>query len=292
MADWRETSPTSRVERKTSVDDGDEFPFPHFPPPTRNDTLSTSLKNRESDPVQPKRRSRSHSRSASSISNLLLVATERLGQETNRANALDARCGEVLGHLRTIVEDRDQLRRHLAKVQEELSLYKFQLDVAQNEIFRAQKIVDDVDKARMEAEEQAAKDRTLARQLASERAVWVAREEGRSEGFEEGLRQGRRWAEYEAARRRSSDEYTNDGYEDEVDRDAGMDEGSPRPSSSSSRRHWSSPPRSAHSTPPDAASYASTLPMHTVAPSSQHQYRHPPRPESALAQQQPAHPEP
>ncbi|KAJ7252255.1 hypothetical protein C8J57DRAFT_947617, partial [Mycena rebaudengoi] len=127
----------------------------------------------------------SQSHSTGSISNLLLVVTERLGKETNRANALDARCAEVLAHLRTIVEDRDQLRRSLAKVQEALGLYKLQLDVAQNEIFWAQKIVDGIDKARVEAEEQAAKDRTLARQLFSERAVWIAREEGRNEGFKE-----------------------------------------------------------------------------------------------------------
>lgn len=168
------------------------------------------------------------------------MATDRLGQETNRANALDLRCAEVLSHLRTIIEDRDQLRRTLTKVQEELSLYKLQLDVAQNEIFRAQKIVDGVDKARVEAEEQAAKDRTLARQLVSERAVWVAREEGRNEGFEEGLRQGRRWA-FAAAHQRA-DAYTDGGY-DEVDEDPARYESSLRHSPPSNRRGWSSPSR-------------------------------------------------
>ncbi|KAF8209485.1 hypothetical protein K438DRAFT_1960482 [Mycena galopus ATCC 62051] len=262
MADdkWRDVSSASRAERKiipSRDDEGHEFPFPHFSPLNPNtcpEPLSATayLKNRDSEPAHPKHRSRSHSRSASSISSLLLIATERLGQETNRANALDVRCNEVFAHLRTIVEERDQLRRTLAKVQEELSLYKLQLDVAQNEIFRAQKIVDDVDKARVEAEEQAAKDRTLARQLTSERAVWVAREEGRSEGFKEGLRQGRRWA-YEAARRHS-DEYTDDGYEQVDGNVVEAYEPSPPRSSSSSRRHWSSPSRSAHSTPPDVAS--------------------------------------
>ncbi|KAJ7684205.1 hypothetical protein DFH06DRAFT_1651 [Mycena polygramma] len=195
------------------------------------------------------------------MSTLLLVTTERLGQETNRANALDVRCTEVLTHLRTIVGERDQLRRTLTKVQEELSLYKLQLDVAQNEIFRAQKIVDGVDKARVEAEEQAAKDRTLARELVSERAVWQAREEGRNAGFKEGLRQGRRWA-YEAVRKRTrSEEYIDDGY-DPVYEDPEPYEPSAQHSSSSghSRGHWSSPSRSVHSTPPDAASYASTVP--------------------------------
>ncbi|KAJ7736014.1 hypothetical protein DFH07DRAFT_986951 [Mycena maculata] len=233
---------------------------------TLRDSFSAYLKSREGDPQRPKPRSRS--RSGSSLSHLLLVATERLGQETNRANAADLRCGEVLAHLRIIVQERDQLRRTLAKVQEELGLYKLQLDVAQNEIFRAQKIVDGVDKARVEAEEQAAKDRTIARQLVSERAVWVAREEGRNEGFKEGLREGRRWAS-EAASRRRADEYPEDRYEEgEVNNDPDPEEYEPsvHSNSPSSHRAWSSPPRSVRSTFADAASYESTLPIHAMTP--------------------------
>ncbi|KAJ6630476.1 hypothetical protein B0H10DRAFT_986587 [Mycena sp. CBHHK59/15] len=235
-----------------------EFPFPPANSSTLNETFSSHLKSREGDHTKHK----SRSRSASSISTLLLVATERLGQETNRANASDLRCAEVLSHLRTIVQERDQLRRNLTKVQEELSLYKLQLDVAQNEIFRAQKIVDGVDKARIEAEEQATKDRATARKLVSERAVWVAKEEGRNEGFKEGLRQGRQWA-LEAARRRA-EEYSDDEYE-EVDEEQQRYENSVRQSSPSNRRdNWSSPARSVHSVLPDVASYASTLPAHTI----------------------------
>ncbi|KAJ6479974.1 hypothetical protein C8R47DRAFT_604081 [Mycena vitilis] len=280
--------PKTLASRET---EGTDFPFPYFPPANSsgpNETSSGYTKTREGDGSRNKQRSRSHSRSASSMSTLLLVTTERLGQETNRANALDVRCTEVLTHLRTIVGERDQLRRSLTKVQEELSLYKLQLDVAQNEIFRAQKIVDGVDKARVEAEEQAAKDRTLARELVSERAVWQAREEGRNAGFKEGLRQGRRWA-YEAVRKRTrSEEYIEDGY-DPVYEDPEPYEPSAQHSSSSghSRGHWSSPSRSVHSTPPDAASYASTVPRtpsdRSNAPSLQNarSAQQPPRPPSA-----------
>ncbi|KAJ7629584.1 hypothetical protein B0H17DRAFT_1218145 [Mycena rosella] len=261
--DEREMSAPGAPQAKTSPSPpgGKEFPFPPFPAAnssTLNEAFSGHLENRTGE---PKRRSRSQSRSASS---LLLVATERLGQETNRANALDLRCAEVLAHLRTIVEDREQLRRNLAKVTEELSLYKLQLDVAQNEIFRAQKIVDGVDKARVEAEEQAAKDRTIARQLVSERAVWIAREEGRNEGFQEGLRQGRRQA-YETARRRA-DEYADEGY-DEGEEAPETYEPSVRRSPPSNRRGWSSPSRSVRSTLPDAASYISTQPARSRTPS-------------------------
>ncbi|KAJ7084630.1 hypothetical protein B0H15DRAFT_387306 [Mycena belliarum] len=273
----REFSHTVVAEQKTTFPppDGKEFPFPPFPP-ANSSTLNEAVAGYQNRSIEPKRRSKSRSRSASS---LLVLAAERLGQETNRANALDSRCAEVLAHLRTIVEDRDQLRRSLAKVTEELSLYKLQLDVAQNEIFRAQKIVEGVDKARVEAEEQAAKDRSLARQLVSERAVWVAREEGRNEGFEEGLREGRRQA-LESSRRRV-DGYTDTVYED-GDEDPETYEASQRPRSASprslspslrprspssrarspplARRDWSSPSRSVHSTLPDAASYTSTQP--------------------------------
>ncbi|KAJ7490789.1 hypothetical protein FB451DRAFT_1513783 [Mycena latifolia] len=250
----RDLSHTADVEQKMSLSppaDGKEFPFPPFPP-ANSSTLNDAFSGHRTG--EHKRRSRSHSRSASS---LLVVAAERLGQETNRANALDLRCAEVLAHLRTIVEDRDQLRRSLAKVTEELSLYKLQLDVAQNEIFRAQKIVEGVDKARVDAEEQAAKDRTIARQLVSERAVWVAREEGRNEGFQEGLRQGRRWA-FEAARQ-PAEEYTDDG-DEEADEEPY--EPPARRSPPSNRRGWSS----VRSILPDAASYISTQPVHTVTP--------------------------
>ncbi|KAJ7061602.1 hypothetical protein C8F01DRAFT_1252390 [Mycena amicta] len=198
-----------------------ETPFGSYPPAggsTMNETLTTYLKQRDEDPSHSrshKKRSRSHS--SSTVSNLLLAATERLGQETNRANELEARCGEVLSRLRTVVDERQQLRRDLAKVSEELRLYKMQLDFAQKEINRAQAIVEGVDKARQEAEEQAAKDRTIARRLASERAVWIAREEGRNEGYKEGLKQGRRWANEMAQRRAESEqlEYEWEGDEDE-----------------------------------------------------------------------------
>ncbi|KAJ7263384.1 hypothetical protein C8J57DRAFT_1512886 [Mycena rebaudengoi] len=245
------------AEHKTS--EGKEFPFPHIPlanSNTFNDTLSTYLKNRDGEQGGHKPRARSQSHSTGSISNLLLVVTERLGKETNRANALDARCAEVLAHLRTIVENRDQLRRSLAKVQEELGLYKLQLDVAQNENFWAQKIVDG--------------DPCAA--TFSERAVWIAREEGRNEGFKEGLREGRRWA-HEASRKRAQRTRARTPTEEYTD-------GLIKKRSTTSQKRTSHhdtrlplvagtgplrPGESVHSTLPDAASYASTLPIHTTA---------------------------
>ncbi|KAF7314899.1 hypothetical protein MIND_00003700 [Mycena indigotica] len=210
-----------KSSRKSPPIGDKDIPFGSYPPAnggTMNDTMAAFLKRREEDREHYRANNHKHtrSRSNSTVSNLLLAATERLGQETNRANELEARCGEVLSRLKTVVDEREQLRRNLATVTEELRLYKMQLDLAQKEINRAQVIVEGVDKARREAEEQAARDRTIARRLTSEKAVWIAREEGRNEGYKEGLKQGRRWANEMAKRERYVDaptqwEFDSDG---------------------------------------------------------------------------------
>nr|GAT49212.1 predicted protein [Mycena chlorophos] len=223
------------------------IPFGSYPPAvagSMNETLSAYFKDR-ADAHKHKR-----SRSSSSVSNLLLAATERLGQETARANELEGRCSEVLSRLRSVVDEREQLRRGLAKATEELRLYKIQLEYAQKEIDRAQVIVEGVDRARLEAEEQAAKDRTIARRLASEKAVWIAREEGRNEGFKEGLRQGRKWAT-EMVRRGYGDDWE---YDWEGNEEGEPEEYSPtttESSSSPSMRHqqWTTQQRPAQQVP-------------------------------------------
>lgn len=67
-----------------------------------------------------------------------------------------------------------------------------QLENAQREIFRAQEIINQVAKEKHDAEEDAARARTKARQLQEEKLVMTAREEGRRLGFQEGLSRGRR----------------------------------------------------------------------------------------------------
>ncbi|KAF7332370.1 hypothetical protein MKEN_00118800 [Mycena kentingensis (nom. inval.)] len=282
-----------------------QTPFGSYPPAgAGSSTINDYLRRREEEREHARAQKHKRSRSSSNVSSLLLAATERLGQETNRANDLETRCTEVLSRLKTVVSEREELRRDLAKTSEELRLYKMQLDFAQKEINRAQAVVEGVDKARQEAEEQAARDRTIARRLVSERAVWVAREEGRSEGFKEGLRRGRRWA-YEVARQQGYDEaawqYAGAGeageeYEDEYTQEAEeYSPSTPESSSPSSRNHWSAPMQpqsathgnSASTIPPHAMSQAPTIPS-TMAPSRQS--RHPSRSDNAAHnhQQRPA----
>ncbi|KAF5349715.1 hypothetical protein D9756_008776 [Leucocoprinus leucothites] len=84
------------------------------------------------------------------------------------------------------------LRAQLAKSHQELRLWKLQLELAQKEILRAQTVVDQVDRARVDAEERAHRYRQQLRQLLEERSVQDAIDQGRRIGFQEGLELGRR----------------------------------------------------------------------------------------------------
>lgn len=84
------------------------------------------------------------------------------------------------------------------------------------EIDRAQRVVAEVERARVAAEEKGIRDRDRLRRLVSERAAEIAREEGRNEGWKQGLERGR-WnalADREMRRRRRV-EYDDDDDDDE-----------------------------------------------------------------------------
>jgi hypothetical protein len=76
------------------------------------------------------------------------------------------------------------------------------------EIDRAQRVVADVDRARVAAEERGIRDRDRIRKLVAERAVEIARNEGKNEGWRQGLERGRwvAWAELEMRRRQREEE--------------------------------------------------------------------------------------
>ena len=114
---------------------------------------------------------------------------------------------------KTVHEAKARLERDINRVKEELGLYKIQLDLAQKgeffrlgsnldsvthrriyftaEIFRAQDVVNKLERQRADAEDEAVRTREKVRALTEARAVEQAMEEGRRLGFEEGLRQGR-----------------------------------------------------------------------------------------------------
>lgn len=97
-----------------------------------------------------------------------------------------------MARAKSINEARIAAQQDAAHAQEELRLYKLQLENAQSEISRAQGIVRAIEAQRDDAEALAAAARSKARRLNEERLIELAREEGRRLGFEEGIRRGRR----------------------------------------------------------------------------------------------------
>lgn len=129
---------------------------------------------------------------------VLYTAFDRLEHETRRADAAEARIDETIQRARAINEARIAAQQQAVSAQDELKMYKLQLDNAQKEILRAQDVLKAIEAQRDEAEEAAIAARSKARRLNEERLIELAREEGRRLGFEEGVRRGRRMGYREA----------------------------------------------------------------------------------------------
>lgn len=203
----------SSIPRRLS----DEFQRSHHrssPSATATTTTGPSSSPTDSHPVRHHththtRSTHARSRSSSeSLSSLLLVTTERLSRETARANEAERKSAEIMNLFKHTFEAKTKLERDLIRVQQELEMYKVQLDAAQKgmvcftlskvsvlsqseEIYRAQDVVNRVEKERVAAIQEAARARDKVYKLNEARAVELAMEEGRRFGFEEGLRQGR-----------------------------------------------------------------------------------------------------
>lgn len=111
--------------------------------------------------------------------------------ESRRADGAENQLTETLERTRSINEARVVAQQEAARAQEELRLYKLQLENAQREIIRAQQVLGVIEAQRDDAETAAADARSKARRLNEERLVEIAREEGRRLGYEEGIRRGR-----------------------------------------------------------------------------------------------------
>ena len=110
---------------------------------------------------------------------------------------ISTRRPDVIESLRRDIEVLDTVHRVQATYQEQLSaarseaaVHKAQRDHAHWEIEKARRIMDDMDRQRMEAEEQSAKDRAKFRRLMLERHVEDAKEIGYDEGYNEGYKLG------------------------------------------------------------------------------------------------------
>jgi hypothetical protein len=128
------------------------------------------------------------------VRTLLVLTNDRLEFETKRADQAEQRVIDVLQKLRVANDATTIARADASRAQQEVRLYQLQLEQAQREILRAQEIVDQLERARVDAEAEAARSRTIARKCREQWVLSKAREQGRQEGYLEGLEQGRRLA--------------------------------------------------------------------------------------------------
>ncbi|KAI0296825.1 hypothetical protein BC826DRAFT_967873 [Russula brevipes] len=129
-------------------------------------------------------------RDAQQMHQLLKLTFAKLDEESQRATDAERRATECLVRARTAIDARAQSDADATAARAELALYKVQLEQAQREISRAQDYLDGLEARRHDAEQDAARARSVARKLQEERAIDVAREEGKQQGWHEGLRQG------------------------------------------------------------------------------------------------------
>ncbi|KAI9428548.1 hypothetical protein H4582DRAFT_1830575, partial [Lactarius indigo] len=129
-------------------------------------------------------------RETNDLRRMLLSVTEQLKQESQRADENERRAREAIQRFKAINEARLSAQQDAARAKEELRLYKIQLEYAQQEIFKAQDILDSLESQRHDAEASAAKARNVARKLKEETLVDLAREEGRRIGLQEGISRG------------------------------------------------------------------------------------------------------
>jgi hypothetical protein len=153
-------------------------------------------------------------RDAQQMHQLLKLTLAKLDEQSQRATDAERRATECLVRARTAMDARAQADTNAAAARAELALYKMQLEQAQREISRAQEYLDSLEARRHDAEQDAARARSVARKLQEERASEAAREQGKQQGYNEGLRQGiilgRREAENNRPRTRRRQEEDQD----------------------------------------------------------------------------------
>lgn len=129
-------------------------------------------------------------RDSQQLNQLLKLTLAKLDEQSRRATDAERRATESLVRARAAIDARAQSDADATAARTELALYKMQLEQAQREINRAQEYLDGLEARRHDAEQDAARARSVARKLQEERAIEAALEQGKQQGFNEGLRQG------------------------------------------------------------------------------------------------------
>ncbi|KAI9508907.1 hypothetical protein F5148DRAFT_1191375 [Russula earlei] len=171
-------------------------PEPIYTPETRRNAGSHQRTHRHSSDRLSKTRITSmllyDERENNDLRRMLLSVTEQLKQESQRADDNERRAREAIQRFRAINEARVAAQQDATRANEELRLYKLQLEYAQKEIYKAQEILESLETQRHDAEASAAKARNVARKLREESLVDLAREEGHRLGLQAGLSRSRR----------------------------------------------------------------------------------------------------
>ncbi|KAI6106983.1 hypothetical protein EDD16DRAFT_134681 [Pisolithus croceorrhizus] len=120
----------------------------------------------------------------------LSLVTSQLAFEQDRADAAERKLKDMLTRFKDANNTRLVAQADVARLTEELRLYKVALEEAQKEIFKAQNVLQQVEDQKREAEEEATKLRRKVRKMNEEKIIELAREEGRKQGLREGIQMG------------------------------------------------------------------------------------------------------
>lgn len=121
----------------------------------------------------------------------LSLVTSQLAFEQDRADTAERKLKDVVTRLKDANDIRLVAQSDVARLTEELRLYKVTFEEAQKEIFKAQNVLQQVEDQRREAEEEATKLRRKVRKMNEEKVIELAREQGRKQGLREGIEMGK-----------------------------------------------------------------------------------------------------
>ncbi|KAG6837793.1 hypothetical protein H0H93_016161 [Arthromyces matolae] len=159
--------------------------------PSRRASISTTSSRRYQDSSTRSSGHQSSYEDLTKASKQISVAHKRLKEQEMRAADAEQQVLALVDKLKLVNQERIAAIQQASKANEELTLYKIQLQTAHQEIRRGQEIIDKVEHDRYEAEKAAAEARRMARTYQRDLMIMRAMDEGRKLGMQEGIEQGR-----------------------------------------------------------------------------------------------------